>query len=74
MGCVLFGLFVVLCPTQQLGLCRDGQLTLPLYFLGTNTRLDIFKRDFANLSFKHAKNIFPSVAFLYSLSILGPDL
>ena len=34
-----------------------------------NTQLDIFKRDFTKPSFKHAKIIFPSVAFLYSLSI-----
>ena len=34
-----------------------------------NTQLDIFKRDFTKPSFKHAKkNIFRSVAFLYSLS------
>ena len=34
-----------------------------------NTQDEIFKRDFTKPSFKHAKIIFLSVAFLYSLSI-----
>ena len=34
-----------------------------------NSQLEIFTRDFTKPSFKHTKNIFPSVAFLYSLSI-----
>ena len=34
------------------------------------TQLEIFKTDFTKPSFKHAKVIFPSAAFLYSLSIL----
>ena len=70
MGCVLF---VVLCPTQQLGLCRDGQFTLPLYFLGTNTRLEKNSKEISPTRLLNTqKYIFPSVVFLYSLSILGP--
>ena len=38
----------------------------------TNTQLEIYKRYFTKPSFKHAKNIFSSVAFLYSLSIHLP--
>ena len=34
-----------------------------------NTQLEIFKRDFTKQLFKHAKIIFPFVAFLYSLSL-----
>ena len=34
-----------------------------------NTQLEIVKRDFTKQSLKHAKIIFPYVAFLYSLGI-----
>ena len=37
-----------------------------------STQLEIFQRYFTKPSFKHAKNIFSSVAFLYSLSIHLP--
>ena len=60
----------VTCYVSYVSPCSvDSSVKKVISSHATNTQLDISKKVFIKPSFNHAKIIFPSVAFLFSLSI-----